>query len=136
MRPTLIDTDILSLFFRNHPLVVNRFAEYAQEYSVLNLSIITYYEVLSGLLHRDARSQLKSFQSFVEANRMLPLTESAVSIAAKMYAETRNAGQPVDDIDILIAGIAVANGMAVATRNSAHFGKIPGLIVDDWTVPG
>lgn len=134
MKPTLIDTDILSLFFRNHPLVVNRFARYAREHRVLNLSIITYYEVLSGLLHRDARRQLESFRSFVEVNRMLPLSESAASIAAQMYAETRKAGQPVDDIDILIAGIAVANGMAVATRNSAHFGKIPGVIVDDWSV--
>ena len=51
MKPTLIDTDILSLFFRNHPVVVNRFAEYAREHRVLNLSIITCYEVLSGLLH-------------------------------------------------------------------------------------
>ena len=134
MKPTLIDTDILSLFFRNHPVVVNRFAEYAREHRALNLSIITYYEVLSGLLHRDARRQLESFRSFVEFNRMLPLSESAASIAAQMYAETRKVGQPVDDIDILIAGIAVANGMAVATRNSSHFGQIPGVIVEDWSV--
>ena len=39
MKPTLIDTDILPLFFRNHPLVVNRFAQYAREYSVLNWSV-------------------------------------------------------------------------------------------------
>lgn len=134
MKPTLIDTDILSLFFRNHPVVVNRFAEYAREHRALNLSIITYYEVLSGLLHRDARRQLESFRSFVEVNRMLPLSESAASIAAQMYAETRKAGQPVDDIDLLIAGIAVANGMTVATRNGAHFGQIPGVIVEDWSV--
>ena len=31
MKPTLVDTDILSLFFRGHPAVVARFAEYAEE---------------------------------------------------------------------------------------------------------
>lgn len=67
---------------------------------------------------------------------MLPLSESATIIAAQMYAETRKAGQPVDDIDLLIAGIAVANGMAVATLNSAHFGKISGVVVEDWSVQG
>ena len=101
MKPTLIDTDTPSLFFRNHPVVVSRFAEYAREHRSLNISIITYNEVLSGLLHRDARRQMESFRSFVEVNRMLPLSESAVSIAAQMYAESRKTGQPVDDIDIL-----------------------------------
>ena len=89
--------------------------------------------MLSGLLHRDARSQLESFRSFVEVNRVLTLSESAASIAAQMYAATRKAGQSVDDIDILIAGIAVANGMAVATKNGTHFGRIPGVIVEDWS---
>jgi tRNA(fMet)-specific endonuclease VapC len=32
MKPTLVDTDILSLFFRGHPAVVARFAEYAEEH--------------------------------------------------------------------------------------------------------
>jgi len=134
IKPTLVDTDILSLFFRGNPAVVARFAEYAEEHGSIAIAVITYYEVLSGLLHRDARRQFEAFQRFVVTNRVLPLHEEAAAHAADFYAKTRKAGQPVDDIDLLIAGIAVANGLAVATRNTAHFTMIPGLDVQDWSV--
>jgi len=134
MKPTLVDTDILSLFFRGHPAVVARFAEYAEEHGSIAIAVITYYEVLSGLRHRDARRQLEVFQRFVASNRVLPLHEEAAVHAADFYATTRKAGRPVDDIDLLIAGIAVANSLAVATRNTAHFAMIPGLVVQDWSI--
>ena len=54
LKPSLIDTDILSLFFKNHPNVTARFASYLNNYKNINISIITYYEILSGLKHRDA----------------------------------------------------------------------------------
>ena len=39
MKPALVDTDILSLFFRNQPLVVENFNAYIQEYGKINISI-------------------------------------------------------------------------------------------------
>ncbi|MEB3215595.1 MAG: hypothetical protein VKN72_04935 [Nostocales cyanobacterium 94392] len=53
MNPALIDTNIVSLFFRNNPNVVARFHAYLKEYDKLNISIITYYEIVSGLKHRE-----------------------------------------------------------------------------------
>jgi hypothetical protein len=41
--------------------------------------------------------------------------------ASELYAETRKAGTPVDDMDILIAGIALAHGRIVFTCNTDHF---------------
>jgi predicted nucleic acid-binding protein len=49
MKPALIDTNILSFFFRNHSLVVERFESYLKVNSQINISIITYYEIVSGL---------------------------------------------------------------------------------------
>ena len=132
MTPALIDTDILSLFFRNDPLVVECFERYTQTYGKINLSIITYYEVLSGLLHRDAHKQLERFHAFTAVNRVLPLSREAAEHAARLYAETRKQGTSVDDIDILIAGVALANDLAVVTANTSHFDKLPGLTVENW----
>ena len=36
-------------------------------------------------------------------------------------------------IDMLIAGVALAHSMGVATRNVAHFSRIVDLYVEDWT---
>jgi tRNA(fMet)-specific endonuclease VapC len=134
MTPVLIDTDILSRFFRRDPKVVARFSEYVQHYDVIEFSIVSYYEILSGLRHRDACRQLEIFMEFSRENRILPLNREAADHAARLYAETRKAGTPVDDIDILIAGIALAHDRAVVTHNTAHFGMLPGVMLEDWTL--
>jgi predicted nucleic acid-binding protein len=37
-------------------------------------------------------------------------------------------------VDILIAGIALANEMGVATHNIDHFRRVKGLSVEDWSL--
>jgi tRNA(fMet)-specific endonuclease VapC len=133
MKPALIDTNILSFFFRNHSLVVERFQAYLNDYDKINISIITYYEIVSGLKHRDAQKQLTSFQEFVSYNTVLPLSTSSATISADIYANLRNKGTPIDDIDILIAGIAIANNLIIVTNNIRDFGKIENLEIRDWS---
>jgi tRNA(fMet)-specific endonuclease VapC len=58
MKPALIDTDILSMFFKGNKNVKQNFKAYLDQYSEINFSIITYYEILSGLKHRDANKQM------------------------------------------------------------------------------
>lgn len=133
MKPSLIDTDILSLFFRNHPEVTDRFSAYLATHDKINISIITYYEILSGLKHRDANKKMALFLEFASTNSVLPLTESSVNISSQIYADMRRSGNPLDDIDILIAGVAIANDLKMVTRNRRHFGRINGLEVEDWS---
>jgi tRNA(fMet)-specific endonuclease VapC len=133
VKQALIDTDILSLFFRGHPQVVAQFGAYTKVYDKINISIITYYEILSGLKHRDAHKQLEVFLDFTSQNEVIPLTESSVSLSADMYAATRTQGSPIDDIDILIAGIAMANDWVMVTHNRKHFEKLDGIEIKDWS---
>jgi tRNA(fMet)-specific endonuclease VapC len=42
-------------------------------------------------------------------------------------------GTPIDDIDILIAGIAIANNLILVTNNRKDFEKIEGLEIEDWS---
>jgi len=133
MKPVMVDTDILSMFFRNNHNVVSNFKEYFKEYERINLSIITYYEVLSGLKHRDALKQQDSFLEFVKYNKVLPLTEESIMISSDLYASLRKKGKPIDDIDLLIAGIALANNLILVTHNEGHFKRIRGLKISDWS---
>ena len=132
MKQALIDTDILSYFFSRHAQVVENVDEYTDVFDQLNFSILTYYEILSGLNHRDARQQLSIFQRFVGENNVIPLTTQTIIIAADIYAETRRIGTPVDDLDILIASTAIENDWVLITHNRKHFEKIAGLEIEDW----
>ena len=127
----LLDTDILSMFFRGHSPVVSRMEEYTTDHEKVYLSIITYYEILSGLRHIEATRQIEQFLEFCLFNEVLPITLESASIAAT-HAYLRKLGTPLDDMDLLIAGIAIENDMTLVTHNMKHFSRIPGLKLQDW----
>ncbi len=118
MKLCLLDTDILSLFFRNHPKVIENCNLYLRQYGQLSFSLITYYEILSGLKHRDAEKQLEKFLAFSQLNQIIFLREESVKISAQIYTDLRKKGTPVDDIDLLIAGVAMANNLILPQRSN------------------
>lgn len=132
MKAALIDTDIISEFLRGTAKVVDKADDYLKEYEAINFSIITYYEILNGLLYKDARKQLKKFTDFAELNKILPLTISATKQAAEIYANLRKKGQPIGHTDCLIAGIALVNNLQLVTNNTEHFERIKGLEIVNW----
>ena len=81
MKPLLIDTDILSMFFRNHSEVTARFASYLAQYKKMNVSIIT-------LKHRDAHRKTASFLEFVSRNKVLTLSKNSPSQFPQRYTQS------------------------------------------------
>lgn len=65
-------------------------------------------------------------------DRVLPFDAQASRCAADIAARRRMAGRPVDFQDTEIAGIAVAHGAAIATRNVGHFDDLDVEIVNPW----
>ncbi len=133
MIPALLDTDILSEFLRGNPKVVAKADAYLQEHGAFCLSVITYYEMLNGLLFKDARKQLERFNAFVALNKVLPLTLEAARAAATIQADLLKKGAVIGHTDTLIAGVALTNGLELATNNTAHFERVKGLGLVNWT---
>ena len=133
MKQVLLDTDILSLYFRGNENIISHMEKYLTVNRQINISIITYYEIVSGLKHRDSKKQLEKFLEFSKLNNILPLTEESACIAAEIYALQRKKGKAIDDIDLLISGIAITNNLILVTHNIRHFSKISNLEILDWS---
>jgi predicted nucleic acid-binding protein len=133
MKSSVIDTDILSEFLRGNSKVIAKVDEHLPEYGFISLSIITYYEILNGLLYKDAKKQLKIFTDFIEFNKVLPLTLRAAKVAAEIQADLRKDGNEIGHTDTLIAGIALTNDLQLVTNNTVHFKRIQGLDIANWT---
>ena len=132
MNRVLIDTDILSYYFKGDKKVVENFEIYLQHFELIEISIITYYEILGGLLAKNALKQLRVFDDFVIDNLVIPMTDNSAKISAELYSTLKQTGKIVDDIDLLIAGIAIENDLILITNNEKHFSRIPGLMIDSW----
>lgn len=133
MKPSMLDTDILSEFLRGNPKVIARVDEYLKEYGFINLSIITYYEILNGLLYKDAKKQLTRFEEFIELNKVIPLTLRMAKAAAIIQSDLRKKGTEIGHTDTLIAGIALTSELQLVTNNTTHFKRIKGLDIANWT---
>ena len=133
MKPSMLDTDILSEFLRGNSKVIAKVDEHLKEYGYINLSIITYYEILNGLLYKDARKQLAKFEEFVELNKVIPLTLRMAKTAAVIQADFRKKGTEIGHTDTLIAGIAMTSELQLVTNNTDHFKRIKGLDIANWT---
>ncbi|HET8837623.1 MAG TPA: PIN domain-containing protein [Flavobacteriaceae bacterium] len=105
MKPTLIDTDILSYYLRGNDGISARFQEYLTYYETINISIITYYEILSGLTFKNATKQIEISNNFGDSLSIINTTKYSIKKSAEIYSIQRKKGQAIDDIDILIAGI-------------------------------
>lgn len=132
MDRVIIDTDILSYYLKGDKKVVENLELYLRHYDVIEISIITYYEILGGLLSKKALKQISVFEIFVENNSVIPMTDNSAKISAELYSILRTSGKIVDDIDLLIAGIAIDNDLTLVTNNENHFNRIPGLKISNW----
>ena len=132
MTECLVDTDILSFYFRGEPNVVREFTEYLKEYDQINISIITYFEIIGGLKFKSAQKQLNDFEEFVSNNTIIHLSEESARISGGKYAELRQSGITIGTSDLLIAGIAIENDLTLVTNNEKQYAPINGLNIENW----
>jgi len=129
---SLVDTDILSFYFRGDQKVLGKFNNYLKEFDVINISIITYYEILGGLKFKKAEKQIKEFEEFVNNNTIIHISEESAKISGDIYADLRLKGITIGTSDILIAGIALENELTLITNNEKHYDPIQGLKIENW----
>lgn len=135
-RTHLLDTSVYSQLLRpNVPASVTARWQAVGE-SALTISAICEAELLFGLKKRGASRQLRDYQFMVQGR--YPILDVNAQVA-DTYAELRVAceisGQPVADMDLLIAATAKAHNLTVATLNFSDFSRIPGVAVEDWSQP-
>lgn len=135
MPKSLLDTDTLSAIIKQNPNAVAHSRVYLATYGLLTFSIITRYEILRGLRAKRAVVQSAAFEKLCAVSEVLPLTDTVVLRAARIYGDLHQRGQLIGDADILIAATALENGLTCVTNNENYFKRIPNLSLDNWLKP-
>ena len=133
MEEVLVDTDILSYYFKAEERVVKSVEDYLRQFDQLNISIITYYEVFGGLTYRGSSRQLENFELFRFNNNIIHISEESAEISGRIFADLRKRGITIGTSDLLIAGVAIQNELVLSTNNEKHYEHISGLKLVNWS---
>ena len=133
MDAALLDTDILTEFFKGQNTVVRGRADaYLQTHGQFAISAFTHYEIVRGLLFKNASSKLNAFDALCQGVQIFPITSEVLIRAADLWVAGRKGGFAHRDADLIIAATALERGRTLITGNTSHFQWIPGLQIDNW----
>jgi tRNA(fMet)-specific endonuclease VapC len=137
MPRVLIDTDIFSeIFKKRDPNVAKRALAYQAEQGVFSITVVTAMEITSGLHRVRATAQIARFEAMLAGCEVVGFGQDAAIVAGKIDATLRLRGTTVDLNDIMIAAIALGEGVPLVTGNTAHFEAIRdagfGLMIENW----
>jgi tRNA(fMet)-specific endonuclease VapC len=103
-------------------------------------SIISYEEQMRGWLSYAAKAQTieRHVAAYKELKRQL-INYCTIPIidfdeqAAQEFQRLKKLYPRLGTMDLKIASVVLANQAVLLTRNSSDFGRIIGLLVEDWT---
>lgn len=139
----LLDTDHLSIIQRqmgqDYINLSIRMAQYPL--SDFAISVVTFHEQLLGSHTYISRARnesevVKGYEMMVRLIndfKVLPLV-SFDADAATALSQLQAKRIQLARMDSRIAAIALSRKLVLLTRNHRDFSKIPGLLIEDWTV--
>ncbi len=140
MNKVILDTDTLSEILKGKTETIVRNAEqYFVQYKNFMTTAVTVAELTKGFCKKGHPDLVAQINRLLSTAIVLPLDANAASVAGKIYAELEKAGRPIGWADPLIAGIAITQGLTLATGNTKHFKQVIAagfpLTLANWREP-
>lgn len=136
----VLDTNVLSELLRPEPARQVEQWLAAQDGAYVYFTAIGEAELRHGVAILPAGKRRTSLTTAIDGlleedfrDRVLPFDRVAARAYATIAAARRAAGRPISQFDCQIAGIALARGAAVATRNTSDYEGCGIKLIDPWT---
>ena len=125
----LLDTD--------HCVAILRKRLDLREHAAPDEELATTAITVAELTHGASRSQhrddnLARLEVLLSALMILPFDEAAGRRFGVLKAGLEARGEPLDDLDLEIASIAIENDSVLLTNNTKHFKHVTGLRLLNW----
>jgi tRNA(fMet)-specific endonuclease VapC len=130
--PYLLDTCIVSYFFRKEEGVLSKIQSFHPE--DLKISSITFMEIQYGFALNPAIKKKIGhvWESFIEQIEMLDFNSEDAQYTADLRKYLKEAGTPIGAYDLLLAGTALSRGLIFVTDNTKEFSRVPKLTIENW----
>ena len=128
----LIDTDILIYSLKNQPQVKENFQKHALKPKAI--SVVSYGELYFGAVKsKYSENNLAAVRRISELFPLIDVTRSVMETFAEIKATLQKSGNPLPDLDLIIAATALSVNYTLVTNNERHFRKVADLKIANWT---
>ena len=127
----ILDTNTLIYYFKGQGQVAQNLANVsAQEISI---PTIVLFELQVGIAKSNSPAKrIQQLQELLSRVNLVLFDREAALAAAKIRAELEQQGTPIGQMDVLIAGTAIALQATLVTHNIKEFSRVSGLTIVDW----
>lgn len=127
----LLDTNVISELIRNPGGKAGRRIAALRE-GELRTSVIVTAELRYGIAKKGSERLAKLVEGVLADFEVLPWEAPADVHYAAVRDSLSRSGQPIGDMDMLIAAHALALDAILVTNNEREFSRVPGLKIENW----
>jgi len=131
----LLDTNAcIALINGEPPRVRARFERALDGGAEMFVPSVVAYELWHGVAKsgRPEKNAKRVETFFAGPVALLPFEDGDARAAGIVRAAPEIAGEPIRAYDVLIAGQAVRHRLTLVTSNAREFGRVKGLLWEDW----
>lgn len=127
----LLDTDTLIYWLKGNKVIEEK--ALAIGLTQLGYSVISHAELYFGAYNSTQKDKnLQAIELVNHRLRLVNFSAESAQLFGKIKADLKQQGNIILDADIMIAAIALTNGLTLVTNNEKHFIRIPNLTIENW----
>lgn len=126
----ILDTSFAIDMLRGKRNAVEKIEELENRSETVFITSITVFELWQGLDSK-TKEKLGKLENFVETFGLLAFDKESAKIGGVIYQDLLEKGARIDPEDTMIAGISIANGHAILTKDS-DFSRIKNLRIETY----
>jgi tRNA(fMet)-specific endonuclease VapC len=127
----LLDTNICVYLLNGNIMLKNKIAQIGL--SSIVISNATLSELYFGAYNsKKVAENLQRIALFKKNLGILSDSEESAMLFGRIKTDLKLKGCMIEDFDILIASIAIANQYIIVTNNDKHFSRIENLSLENW----
>ena len=131
----LLDTNACIALNKGEPASVRaRFRQAIQAGAQVWVPTVVLFELWYGVTKSmRPKENAEDLATFLGGSvRVLAFGEEDARAAGEVRTSLERIGRPIGAYDVLIAGQAMARKMTLVTANAKEFGRVKGLVWEDW----
>ena len=129
-----LDTDICIFILKGQFPAIKKWFQASQPDHIKIPSIVQSELLLGALKSANPKETVHLIERFLEPYEIVSFNAQAAIAYARIRHQLEKSGKSIGPNDLIIAATVAAHQGTLITHNTKEFNRVPGIIIEDWTV--